>query len=1724
MTVGTTRFGGGKRQRRMSQRHRLGLESLEERAMLAVFTVSNTLDAGPGSLRQAITDANAMGGADVIDFNIPGAGPHTIAPTSALPFITDPVTIDGYTQPGAALNTAAFGLALNTVLQIELSGVNAGGGVQGLRVQTTDTLIRGLTINRFSLSGIRLEGANNSVVGNFLGTDISGQIGRGNGLDGVLILDAGSNRIGGPTAAEANLISGNLRDGVFALFEGASSNLIQNNYIGTDRDGDTDIGNVGCGIEIVGGDNNTVRSNLVSGNGDGTNPVTGNGIRLDAMQTMGTLIENNLVGTDRTGVLPVPNSSDGIEIEDASLSIVRGNTIAFNLDAGVIVTNVDSNAAISNTISQNSIFNNVDLGIDLGNDGVTANDVDDPDVGPNTLQNFPVISSAVVDGANLSVTYSVPSILPNSGFPLTVEFFIADSDNQEGRTFLGMDSYLVPGSKTIAIPLGAVVDGDRIVATATEGVGSTSEFSAAALVVDPLAPGDNDTIATATVLGSPTTVTINDDSVGDGDEDYFKLTAHDTGKLIVNAYFLHALGDINLEIVDMDGDVVASSTSLTDNEQLIIPVVGQEMYFIHVFAVGEDFNVYDLEIENFPAPIPTTVTLTPDSDTGMMNNDGITSDVDPTFFIQSDLSGFATMGISLLNAGDLASGVVAGAGVELVLVDTTSGATFTAFASPVGASQTLWQATSPILPAGTYIVSARTVIVDNKMPNMTGRTGLSTPTQITIITDGPAGSVAGLLESSDTGMLNNDGVTRLNQPAFGGMSAPGTKVDLLATNMLTGTTQLVGSTVVLGSGEWEITSEPLADGTYDFVPRYTNLAGAVIGGLGGSIVATRVTIDTVQPNTPYLDLLGDSGRNNNDNITNDPTLNLSVTANDTVNGSTNPFPHDIKYRIYVRQDGALGIDEVLVVDSFASLGDFTTGGFFQHTLDALPDGVHNFKLEVEDRAGNISEDFLLSVTIDTVAPNKSFGDPAITTDGLKGDSDTGIAGQGALFADRITSDTTPSFWGYAEADSIIRAFVNTAGGPVQIGQTVAQPFNGNAGLPSGRWEFTSDVDLSSLGLGDGVVTVSITAQDVAGNTSTEMTLDIFLDTFGPRVVSVQYPDGRDVFGPKPVDGPSPLTNMLIVTYVDAGTRVAPFTYDAVNSSIALNPSTYQAIGDARGELLITSVEFVSSGTLAAPIGGITTGVTYTVKINFAQPLPDDRITLKIFDSLRDDAGNRLDGDARPNQPGVAAMLLPSGDGVPGGRFEGRFTVDARPEIGTWSGGSVYVDTNGNFRFDPENSDDTNEDIVYTFGFPSDDVFAGNFAEISDDDGVVADGFDKLAAYGDIGTPATGIRFRWLIDVNNDGTPDLSIVDPANVNGLPVSGRFDNDLANGDEVGLFTGQQWWFDTNHDYRVDFNLPTQQRGLPIVGDFDGDGFDDLGTYNEQEDRFEFDLAGGVARGWDGIVDQLVYFGFAGVRERPVAADMNRDGVDDIGLWTPDRSGQAPAETADWYFLISNDGTSLFSRIVPDDDRGLPTIEFTPEPFASDLFAQFGDEFALPVVGNFDPPLSRSVDPGVVLTNPVNAMDVNNDTNVSLQDVVQIINLLADPQAMSHVMQNGGMYPDVNADDAVNLQDAVYVINYVALNTSTQQGRPGSQPNSLTVFADNLVDDTDRATTNAMTTDAVATDEWGQNGADAAVPLTMPSAWSDDTDRSVRSRRGLDPMDQILSDFADEVARLWT
>ena len=216
------------------------------------FTVTNTNDSGTGSLRQAILDANSMGGG-TINFNIPGSGVHTISPLTALPTITQTVTIDGYTQPGSSANTNPTTMGLNTVLTIELSPTVFAGN--GLDIAASNCIVQGLVINSFqSRSGIHVSGStsqNNVIEGNFIGTDPTGTVARPNGGGGVFLENGPSNNtIGGTTPAARNLISGNSFIGVTVQ---GDTNIVQGNLIGTDITGTLALGNSSRGVNVQSG-------------------------------------------------------------------------------------------------------------------------------------------------------------------------------------------------------------------------------------------------------------------------------------------------------------------------------------------------------------------------------------------------------------------------------------------------------------------------------------------------------------------------------------------------------------------------------------------------------------------------------------------------------------------------------------------------------------------------------------------------------------------------------------------------------------------------------------------------------------------------------------------------------------------------------------------------------------------------------------------------------------------------------------------------------------------------------------------------------------------------------------------------------------------------------------------------------------------------------------------------------------------------------------------------------------------------------------------------------------------------------------------------------------------------------------------------------------------------------------------------------------------------------
>ncbi|MEN1679583.1 MAG: Ig-like domain-containing protein [Planctomycetota bacterium] len=1420
-------------------------------------------------------------------------------------------------------------------------------------------------------------------------------------------------------------------------------------------------------------------------------------------------------------------------------------------------------------------------------------------------------------------------------------------------------------------------------------------------------------------LGSDQTVVVDNFDINDDTDprDVFLYRPGATGTLF---YRLQAdIPGVEIIVTDLSGDLLSAPGAVATGT---LPVVeGQAYYFIVSDENDDDAGgLYGVEIINTPAPAPSFIDLVSSSDTGASNTDNVTGDTTPTFLIQADLAGFLSAGIDLLDAseidgngdgdtsdaGDLSAD---GAGVYVSLVNLGTGAQVEGFANQVGGTGTLWSFTSPGLTSGDWFVSAAVQVVDGRPAGerQTDRAQLGNPLTITVTGDAIATPAApDLLTSSDTGMLSGDNVTNTRALILSGTGPENLAVDIFARSIVggfaSGAAQLVGEGVIGTDGSadpagdaiglWQVMIEPLVDGQYQLYAVYEDDAG----NRSANGESLTVTIDTVSPGTPGLDLLNDTGRSNADNITTATRPSVLMTGNALPDNVANSQPNDLKYRLFLRPDGDLSLPERLVYDSFTDLGGFVPVTQLPRTITLdlnsaigaeLPEGVHEFRLQVEDRAGNVSEDYLLTFEIDTTPPPVSFGDPNVANDGLTGSSDTGVTTDPATLSDRITSDSVPTLWGYAEANSVVRVFadVNDNGTPdagdVLLGITVAVPLDGNQAFAVGYWELTTALNLNQVGFPtlDGERPLLVTAEDLAGNVNGTMdgigddqqSLDIFVDTQGPRIESVTVTDSPsyDLFDTKPSTfSPTPLVNSLEIAFSDLPVRagaapaVAPITaapglagggalaatttfdrietpddpttellgallrpgsginvvagserfvgrvgdgvnpnlaqsatfsdllltptdaslptialpgtgvfltsgianipdsntatafdfgdvgvtapnegvpsdvadleavllaagenvdvnnvnlfefeftvapgqtsvsadfvfgsdefpdqsvtdifaffvdgenfarfpdgslvsfvtgvnaanfnannnseyaieYDgvsnrltvtglldptipaggvhtlkiaiantedtifdsgvfvadvragtqttggigpgtpvmdpnaigappAINEMIALTPGLYQLGGDHVGNIAIESIEFVDNTTpgMAADT---------RVRLIFAEPLPDDRYTLTVRDGLLDDAGNQLDGESNAVQP-LNNPTFPSGDGVPGGDFVARFTVDSRPEIGTFVAQSISIDTNGNFFWDPAaplGGDATNTDLSFTLplsdvngaiapgGYNLNDlVFAGQFGLNVDQFGALTlSGFDTLAAFG---FSAELNQWRWLIDRTHDGVVSQSIAADIfstqplldaqgfDIRGaIPVAGEFDGNPFNGDEIGLYNAGQWFLDTNRSFVIgdgDVLITNDLHGHPIIGDFDGDGLDDAAVFNNNQLFFNFAADGSLSD----PADDVVVWGYPGVLDRPVAADMDQDGIDDIGLFVPRNSSATPRPTAEWYFKLSGN-PPLVNRPANYGTANYLDHPFTPEPFGADLYAEFGDELSLPIVGNFDPPV---------------------------------------------------------------------------------------------------------------------------------------------------------------------------
>jgi CSLREA domain-containing protein len=520
-------------------------------ASFTVNTVGDAPDVVPGngvcesatpgdcSLRAALQEANALAGSDTIGFNIPGGGVQTIVPTTPLPAITDPVTINGYTQPGSAANTSPT--SSNATLTIQISGGVATGS--GLVVSSPST-VRGLAITGFTAEAI-LASATLTLEGNFVGIAPDGTTAAGSGRYGVRLLAGTGSLIGGGAVASRNVISGNTDDGVFVTGT-ALTTVIRGNLIGTDRTGTLAVPNLSgvCACTFATTGNTTIDGNVLSGNiaagvylaanatvitanligtavsglsalangrggvvsgFDSTNTQIGNGsvsgrniisgnlseggVSLGASTELNTTVFGNYIGVGSDGVTPIPNSR-GVWVFTPGATNIRigsptantGNVIANNTGDGVWVQ-----AGVGTSVRNNVMRGNGGEGILLGTGPTNpAPDLGDADTGANNLQNPPIVIRYAIQLQNVGspvtlFTLASDSIPGNAVYPLQIDIYNS-TNNLSGAagtliTSFALSEFARNGDQLAYGGIAFSNPSDQIKLTITDANGNTSPFS-----------------------------------------------------------------------------------------------------------------------------------------------------------------------------------------------------------------------------------------------------------------------------------------------------------------------------------------------------------------------------------------------------------------------------------------------------------------------------------------------------------------------------------------------------------------------------------------------------------------------------------------------------------------------------------------------------------------------------------------------------------------------------------------------------------------------------------------------------------------------------------------------------------------------------------------------------------------------------------------------------------------------------------------------------------------------------------------------------------------------------------------------------------------------------------------------------------------------------------------------------------------------------------------------
>ena len=1305
---------------------------------------------------------------------------------------------------------------------------------------------------------------------------------------------------------------------------------------------------------------------------------------------------------------------------------------------------------------------------------------------------FTVSAAAVNLSINQQFQVTGPGVenLVLNGFPGAIDALIVNAS--AANQFVVVNHGNTPNSGDVQIYTAAVLSRDisftniPIISPNVAGEGNI-------LVMGPDANEPNDFQSIATFLGSGATLQIQHASIFPnnaqfpgipGDQDYYQVVAQSTGTLDFQVYFnlytglLPAAGELDLQVLDAAGDVIAAAPGTfgaqgaTANARVRIPAVAGQSYYLHVFgATPAVVNGYSATIIDTPPPVPynlelarsvltatvtsggsgytseptitfsggggtgaigtaqisngviTSITITdgtgytspptititggggsgatataaitdtgdlppstPNDDSGPSQFDNITNINTPTIYIHvadgvllNDLPGNGT-------ANTPPAGVIpipystseTTPGFRVAVFDGANTQAPVGYATPVGASfPGLYQYTfTTALADGVHNLVAEVQMVDPATPTETGFGAQSTALQITVDTLPPPVSFgtpgvakSGLAAGSDSGvqgypLTNVDNVTNDTAPTFYGVAEANAIVSVYAevetTTFHIATATEAGTTVT-------ITTTPPHGLSVGSV---VTISGVGVAGYNGTFTVTSVPSATT---FTYTDTNSGLAASSGGTATPSVLLGTSVAVpNDGTNADAN---------------GAWTV---------ASSVDLNNPAYFPH------DGTRTLLVTAEDLAGNVSEPSTLSIFVDTQGPQISNV--------------------------QVTGSPTYNLFGE-------KTVAGTVQGPTPLVNSltigvVDNPARDAADFPN-YLALLIPTPVVTITAGGSGYTSPPTVVFSGGGAVTQATGIALLS--GGMVTGVEITSSGNGY-----------TSAPTVSFSGGG-----FTTPATATAALQSPGNIVLQGEANGTIAIQSVVITDNPIVAGQ------PATATVQLIFAAPLPDDYYTLTIdASSLVDPAGNELDGESNAAQPN-GGPSFPSGNGIPGGNFVAAFTVNSRPEIGTWSGGSAWIDTNGNFTWDPNNTVAANRDVAYSIGYASDKDFAGDFSVPTSLNGpastaisaavnivsatesgntvtittatphgfsygntvviagvgvagyngsftitsvpsattftykdsstglaassggtaaVSANGFSKLSAYGLVNG-----SYRWLIE-NDGGVPIINYTDPNQINGQPIAGDWNptgTAPAGHDEVGLYDGTNWDLFTGGLYGDGLGgtltkVPIWHAGYPIVGDFDGDGHIDLATYDISSETFYFQLWDPATKTWD--IHQTINVSGDGIQlganTRPVAADLDHDGITDIGLYTPNTTGGTSNSPSDWYFLMSNDfATNTQGQPIPQK-RITGQVNTLNHPYSPvslgghDLYAEMGNTYAVPIIGLFDPLAGGSVTDATVLS----------------------------------------------------------------------------------------------------------------------------------------------------------------